>query len=229
MSLVVFVLASLAILLIALGPAAWVNEVIRRYDLERSDFPGNAGELACHLLRQANLREVKLSVSESDNRYQVRTRTILLKPEIIQGRSLSAVAIAAHEVGHAIQHHIGYRPIVCRDHLLGILQYTEKAAATILVVTPFVAVLTQLPLLGAGMFISGVALFGVSVLTQALALPVEFDASFNRALPILMCGYLDLTDLGASKRILRAYSLAGVASALANTVNFWYWISVFRR
>lgn len=76
---------------------------------------------------------------------------------------------------------------------------------------------------------AGILLISISVVVHLFTLPVEFDASFNRALPILeRGGYLPRADLPAARRILKACALTYVASSLASLLNLWAWIRFLR-
>ena len=70
---------------------------------------------------------------------------------------------------------------------------------------------------------------GFSLVIQIVTLPVEIDASFNKALPILQAGYLKSHQLPAAKRILKAAAWTYVAASLATLLNFWRWVAVLRR
>ena len=105
----------------------------------------------------------------------------------------------------------------------------ERAGSIILLATPLLGALTRAPGLIALQLGAGILVMSISVVIHAVTLPVEFDASFNRALPILeRGGYLAKDDLPAARRILRACALTYVASSLASLLNLWRWIRVLR-
>ncbi len=94
------------VLLLALvfGPQFWVQWAMKRHGGERPDLPGTGGELARHLLDEAGLQSVPVEETEIGDHYDPEARAVRLLPQNLAGRSVTAVAIAAHEVSHAIQH-----------------------------------------------------------------------------------------------------------------------------
>jgi len=226
--------ALIAIVLIILffGPQVWMTNVMTRYHRERQDFPGSGGELAEHLIKRLELKDV--SLERSDNKqgdhYDPEARTIRLGQKIYDRRSLTAVVVTAHEVGHAIQQYSGYRPFYLRWQIARYLPIIEKMASIILVAFPFIAVLFRLPLIGGLLLLVGIATMLVPVVFHLITLPVELDASFNRALPLLKAGeYIPKEDLPAAKKILTAAALTYVSASLASVFNFYRWIAILRR
>jgi len=138
------------------------------------------------------------------------------------------MVVAMHEVGHAIQDNVGYQPLHARTRLILFAQTAEKIGAGLIMAIPIVALVTRVPAAGELMFLGGLASLGVPVLVHLLTLPVEWDASFRRALPIL-AEYLPTEDQHAARRILTACALTYVASSLASLLDFWRWIRILRR
>ena len=95
-----------AILLVALifGPSWWIRHVLRKDGVERPDLPGTGAEFARHLLDEAKLDHVKVEVTDEGDHYDPLDRAVRLLPQHHDVRSVAAVAVAAHEVSHAIQH-----------------------------------------------------------------------------------------------------------------------------
>ena len=95
---------------------------------------------------------------------------------------------------------------------------------------PIVAGITRTPAAGLFVLLAGIATMGIGTLIHFLTLPVEWDASFNRALPVLeKGGYLSREDLYGARRILKAAALTYVAASLASLLNLWRWIAIMRR
>jgi Zn-dependent membrane protease YugP len=154
---------------------------------------------------------------------------VRLTRDNLDGRSLTAVTVAAHEVGHALQDRDGYPPLESRTRLVRSTRVFERAGSIILLATPLLGALTRAPGLIALELGAGILVMSVSVLVHTVTLPVEFDASFKRALPILdRGGYLPKADLPAARRILKACALTYVASSLASLLNLWRWIRLLR-
>ncbi|MFZ5621916.1 MAG: zinc metallopeptidase [Pseudomonadota bacterium] len=221
----------LALLLVGalFGPQLWVQAVMRRHNAPRADFPGSGGELARHLLDRLGLEGVAVGTTDQGDHYDPVARTVRLSDAHFNGRSLTAVVIAAHEVGHAMQDASGYRPLRWRHRLVGFAQSAQRLGNGLIVATPLIAAVTRMPGAGLLMLAGGLASLGSATLVHLITLPVEWDASFGRALPLLQAGkYLPDKDLPAGRRILRAAALTYVAGTLASLLNLWRWLRLGR-
>jgi Zn-dependent membrane protease YugP len=208
-------------------PQMWTKNILKKHSIERPDFPGTGGEFAKHLIKQHNL-DVDLETTEQGDHYDPQTRTVRLSTNNFNNKSLTAVATAAHEVGHAIQHKEGMALLLLRTPLAKMAFYVEKIAQLALISTP--VFLTVLP--GAARISIIIAIVGMvaSTLVHFVTLPVEFNASFSKALPILKNGnYLSEKDFKASEKILLACALTYVSAALASLLNIWRWLRFLRR
>lgn len=217
-----FVIALLvaAFLALVFVPQWWVRSAMRRHAAERADFPGTGGELARHLLDLAGLRHVRVELAPGGDHYDPIDKAVRLTPQNHDGRSITAVAVAAHEVSHALQDADGNRLLAARVRLARTVQGIELAAAILLTTAPLVMALLRSPALLALQIGVVVILMGSRVLVHLLTLPVELDASFRRALPILERGeYLASADLPAAHTVLRAAALTYVASALVTLLD----------
>lgn len=221
--------AVVLVLVAIFAPQLWARHVLGKYNVERNDLPGTGAELARHLISNAHMQGYTVAQTDAGDHFDPRTQTVALSPAHFDRRSLAAAVVAAHEVGHAIQHHIGYRPLTLRSRLVLSAAAAERLASFALVAMPFVTVLTRSPGAGAGLLLIGVGLMLLPVLVHLITLPVELDASFNRAMPILKSGYLDSADLPRARRILLACALTYFAASLASVLNFWRWIRVLRQ
>lgn len=220
----------LIVLLLLFGPSLWVSWIMRRHSTPREDFPGTGGEFARHLLDRLQLDQVKVESTEKGDHYDPTDHTVRLTPDKYNGKSLTAVVVAAHEVGHAIQHAYEYPWLTLRHRLVPLANSAQQLGNVMIIGIPVIAALTRAP--SAGLLLLGAALlsFGASALVHLITLPVEFDASFKRALPLLRAGrYLPEQDQGAARNILRAAAMTYVAASLASLLNLWRWLRIFRR
>ncbi len=195
----------------------------------RADLPGTGRQFAAHLLRETKLDYCKIVPSVIGDHYDPATHCVALSEPIYNGRSLTAVVVAAHEVGHAIQDHIGLRLLAWRTFLVRVAAVTQKIGSMLMIAIPLVTVLARTPSAGAIVLIAGLMLLFIPVCVHLVTLPVEFDASFERALPILELGYLSTRDLHAARKILLACALTYVAASLAALLNIWQWLRMIRR
>ncbi|MFK5969525.1 MAG: zinc metallopeptidase [Candidatus Marithrix sp.] len=216
------------IIVVIFGPQFWAKRILKKYSRYREDFPGTGGEFAQHLLAQFKMYNVKVEISETGDHYDPIDKTVRLIQSNLEGKSLTAVATAAHEVGHAIQDNINYQPFQTRIKLIQTAQIMEKLGAGLMVMIPVVAIFTHIPALGILMFIGGLMSLGTAVIVHLVTLPVELDASFRRALPIL-ANYISKRDQWAARRILTACALTYVASSLTSLLNLWRWLAILRR
>jgi Zn-dependent membrane protease YugP len=210
-------------------PQIWVRKVIARHSGERADFPGTGGEFARHILDEMQLTHVKVEETKLGDHYDPDAKAVRLTPEHLNGRSLSAVVVAAHEAGHAMQDATGYPPLAARTRLAKQAIRAEKVGAVVMLAAPIVMALAKAPhILLIEVFV-GVMIFALSILLHAVTLPVEFDASFRRALPVLKAGrYLDDKDMPAAREILRAAAFTYVAAAAMSLLDVARWFRVLR-
>lgn len=210
------------ILLLTYGPTLWVKGVMRWHSADRPDFPGTGGELARHLLDEAELHQVAVEMVPDGDHYDPKDKVVRLSRDNYNGRSLTAVAVAAHEVGHALQDQADYKPLAARHHTIRVAAVTDRVGSLAMFVFSFAGAAALGPraiILG----IIAVVLMGlVRVLANLVTLPVEFDASFNRALPILAYGkYIPEEDLPRARRILKAAAYTYVAGSAMQLLNFF--------
>jgi len=227
--LLALILVILVILLF--GPQVWANYVLKRYSTDIEDMPGTGGELAEHLVNRFELDDINVEITEKEgDHYNPEERIIRLAEPIHKGKSLTAIVVAAHEVGHALQQKYGYRPFLLRWRMAKYVAIAEKMASAILIVFPFAAMLTRMPVIGAFMLMIGVGIMLLPVIFHLVTLPVEWDASFGRALPILTAGnYIPDSAVPIARKILTAAALTYVAASLASVLNFYRWIAILRR
>jgi uncharacterized protein len=226
-----FILTVGALLLIALvfGPQWWIKHVLAKHGADRPDLPGTGGEFARHLLDEAKLRDVTVELTGDGDHYDPETRAVRLMPDQHDARSVAAVAVAAHEVSHAIQHARGEPAFTRRVELVRQLVWVERLAMAILILAPVLFILVKSPALVLLQIAAGLALLGIRVAVHLVTLPVEFDASFAKALPVLEGrGYLSGNDLPAARSVLRAAALTYVAAALATLLNIARWFRILR-
>ena len=224
-------IAAILLILLIFGPSVWAKHIFKKYAVEIDAFPGTGGELADHLIKRLELRDVHVEEGErNENYYDPENKLVKLSPENFNGKSLTAVTVAAHEIGHAIQHKSGYKPLALRSRLARFSWAAEKIAAMMLVAFPFLTLLTRSPPVGIFTLACGLTILLLPVLVHLITLPVEWDASFKRALPVLIAGeYIPESAIPISKKILTAAALTYLAASLASILNFYRWMIFLRR
>jgi uncharacterized protein len=225
-----FLLLILALLVLTVGPSLWVQAVIRRYREPANRYPRTGGQTARHLLDTLGLRHVITEVTEHGDHYDPLAKAVRLTADNFNGRSLTAVTIAAHEVGHAVQDARGFGPLRLRTQLVHWVAPIEKVGAGMLMLTPIAGALTRSPYLALIGLAGGVLTLGAGVLVHFLTLPTELDASFVRALPLMkQHGVIRPDDLPRARRLLTAAAFTYVAVALQSLLNIARWWAILRR
>ena len=211
-------------------PQWWVQYSLSRYNRrDEENFPGTGGELARHLLDRLGLSDIKVEATEMGDHYDPEQKAVRLTPDKHDRRTLTAITVAAHEVGHAMQHAAGEPLFAWRTRLARLAMGAQKLGSVLLLAAPVLVLLTRMPSPGLISALAAFLVMGMGVVVQLVTLPVELDASFRKALPVLESGYLDAHQIPAAKRILRAAALTYVAASLGGLLNFWRWMQVLRR
>lgn len=226
----IYLIGVLIILLFVFGPSLWVKRVLERYSQPKDRYPGTGGELARHLLDTLNLGQVKAEITDQGDHYDPDAKAVRLTADKFNGHSLTAITVAAHEVGHAHQDATGYGPLIWRTRLVKFLAPGERIGAAVLMLSPLVTLLTRAPLAGLLMLLGGFLVLGLGAMVHFITLPMELDASFSRALPMLeKGGYLKSGDEPHARRILRAAAFTYVSVSLMSLLNVGRWWVILRR
>jgi Zn-dependent membrane protease YugP len=225
--------STLVILALVLGlatlPQMWVRKVIARHSADRPDLAGTGGEFARHLLDRMQLHHVKVEETSLGDHYDPDAKAVRLLPQHLKGRSLAALVIAAHETGHAIQDATDYGPLKERTRLAKQAVRIEKVGAVVMLAAPIMMVLAKTPNLAVFEVMAGMLLLGMTLVMHAYTLPVEHDASFRRALPLLEGGrYIPEADMPAARQLLRAAAFTYVAAAAMSLLDVARWFRVLR-
>lgn len=199
--------------LISLYAQYHVKTTFSKYSAQYNRRGLTGGGAAQAILDQENLRSVRIErVSGSlTDHYDPRANIVRLSDTVYSVNSIAAVGVAAHEVGHALQHNKGYLPIKLRNAVLPIAQIGSTAAIPLAILG---FVLSWGPLIQ-----FGILLYAAVVLFQIVTLPVEFNAS-SRALGILSSRHLlEEDELLQAKKVLQAAAMTYVASTLTGLAN----------
>ena len=227
MTILVFIVVILGLVFL---PGIWVQRVLARYSEPRDRYSGSGAELARHLLDINELHDVKVEATEDGDHYDPVEKVVRLTQDKYDGHSLTALTVAAHEVGHAVQDKTAYTPLRLRTQLVRVVGPIQRLGAGILMVSPFVGAITRVPQLGIVMFAAGFLTLASSTLVHFVTLPTEFDASFGRALPMLEQHRILLeVDKPHARRLLLAAALTYVSASLMSLLNIARWWAILRR
>jgi Zn-dependent membrane protease YugP len=225
-----YVIIIAIVIALILGPGIWVKRVLAKYSQPEDRYAGTGASLARHLLDKNGLHSVVVEATEAGDHYDPIAKAVRLTPDKHDGHSLTAITVAAHEVGHALQDYHGYAPLKWRTRLVRAMSKIEKIGAGLLLISPFMGLLTRVPALGIITILAGFMTLGSSAIVHGITLPTEFDASFNRALPMLdEHRILKSTDRPHARRLLTAAALTYVSASLMSLLNIARWIAILRR
>lgn len=203
----ILVLIGALICIIASGR---VNSVFNRYSQVCSHSGMTGREAAEKILRANGIHDVTVQHISGNltDHYDPRNKTLSLSDATYQSASVAAIGVAAHECGHAVQHHVGYAPLKIRGALVPVANFGSMAAWPLIIIGLFINGNMSLMLINLG-----ILLFSAAVLFQLVTLPVEFNAS-RRAVKVLEnTGMLYPEEVDATKKVLGAAALTYVASA----------------
>ena len=224
-----WLLFACVILIVVFGPMLWVRSVMRAYSKEVPGMPGTGGELAQHLIDKFKLG-AGVEVSAIGDHYDPKEKMVRLSPANFEGKSLTAVAVAAHEVGHAVQHHTHDRRLAMRTSLIPIADTIARISSGMIWAAPIVGALTRHPVPFSLLVLMGLSGLVMRMLVHLVTLPTEVDASFGKALPMLEEGrYVAPGEEKIIRKILRAASMTYVAAALADVLNLARWAALLLR
>ncbi|MBK8189235.1 MAG: zinc metallopeptidase [Vampirovibrionales bacterium] len=208
-------------------PQIWVKSAYNRY----SQVPASRGEtgaqVAERILRENGVTNVIVEevAGQLSDHYDPGAHAVRLSTDNYHGRSIAGVAIAAHEVGHALQHATGYYPVVLRAAMVPVVNLGSQLGPLLLMVSLGMgAVSHAMPGWAWGLAWLGVLLFSASVAFHIVTLPVEINASM-RAIKILSDGrYVTTDELPGAKKVLTAAAFTYVAVALYSLIQLAYWV-----
>ena len=212
------------------GPSLWVKFVMSRYSSQLPEISGTGGELAKHLIERFSLKDVKVEITEQGDHYDPIEKKVRLVKKNFESKSLTAIAIAAHEIGHAIQDQQGDKRLATRTKLIPIANIVARWSVVIISLSPIIAIITRHPMPFSVLLFLGLSGFFARMIIHAVTLPIEFDASFSKALPILREGnYISQANEKAVSRILNSAALTYVSAALADILNLGRWLIILSR
>jgi Zn-dependent membrane protease YugP len=195
-------------IILALYAQTKVQSAFNKYSQVPSRIGMTGADVARQLLHNNQIYDVTVELTNRrlSDHYDPRSKTLRLSPEVYNSTSLAALGIAAHEVGHAIQHSTEYIPLRLRNAIVPIANIGSNLALPLLLLGVFLG-LPNLALIG-------VVAFSLAVLFQLITLPVEFNASGRAIEALEVGGYLGRDEVGSTRKVLNAAALTYVAATL---------------
>ena len=226
----IYLIIIAALLALVFGPGLWVKHVLKRYSTPENRYDGTGGDLARYLLDKHGLESVTVEITEAGDHYDPTEKAVRLTRDKYEGRSLTAITVAAHEVGHALQDQDAYPPLRLRGALVRLVGPIQRVGAGVLMLSPLLAIATKAPQLGGLMFIAGFLTLASTTVVHFVTLPTEFNASFDRALPLLeRHRILHKSDAPHARRLLTAAALTYVSASLMSLRNIARWWAILVR
>ena len=207
--------------LLSLGASAKVKSTFARYSRVHSRSGLTGAQAAERILHNAGIYDVRIEhiAGNLTDHYDPRTKVLRLSDSVYGSGSVASVGVAAHEVGHAIQHAKGYAPLMFRNAIVPVVNFGSTISWPL--------ILIGLLLRGQTLISLGILLFSLVVLFQLVTLPVEFNAS-RRALVQLEQGNLLARDeINQSRKVLIAAALTYVAAAAGSILQLLRLIILF--
>ncbi|MBW3544337.1 MAG: zinc metallopeptidase [Bacteroidetes bacterium] len=182
----------------------------------------SGAEAAAKMLRDNGITDVRI-VSTSgrlSDHYNPADKTVNLSQDVYQGRSAAAVAVASHEVGHAVQHAKAYSMLKFRSAMVPVLSVSSNYLSWIILIGIFMMNTTPLPLM------LGIGLFALTTLFAFVTLPVEFDASRRALAWMSTTGMVDRQEHAMAKDALKWAAMTYVVAALASLAQLLYLVMI---
>lgn len=213
------------LIFIAFGISIWAQFRVKGTFNRWAQVPISSGltgyDAARRMLDSNGLHDVPIEPVPGalSDHYDPVHRVVRLSEPVYYERSISAVAVACHEVGHAIQHKVHYPMLVARHRIFPLVNITSGIAPLLLLAGFFFHM--------SGLLLLGILFFSAAVTFQLITLPVEFNAS-NRAREVMVSeGYITNEEEGGVAKVLNAAALTYVAAALISLLELLKYIMIF--
>ena len=213
-------------------PSIWVNFVLRKNNETLPDMPFTGNQLGQKLLQENKLENVLIEPIKQIDHYDPLKKKVHISENKLYKKSITSIAVVAHEIGHAIQDKENYKPLILRQKLIEKTMIFQRIGSFLLIIgLPSIFAFTKNPVitLVAAMIIMGC--LSTNVLIHFITLPVEFDASFKRALPLLE-KYVPKENMKQCRSVLRAAALTYLAQSIVSIfrlkVIIFSFINIFK-
>ena len=215
---------------VSLAMSAWLRSTYSRWSKVGNASGLTGAQVAEAILRANNVTNVRVEATKGQltDHYDPRSRVVRLSEGIYGKASVAGMAVAAHEVGHAIQHARAYAPLQWRSALAPVAGIGSQFGMMLAMVGLFIGVGAE----GGGgnaLLNVGIILFSAAVLFQVITLPVEFDASRRALGQLNKLGLVTNQDSSGARSVLTAAAMTYVAAAATSVAYLLYFIMASRR
>ena len=215
-------------LILSTAPVIWLNYVFHKNDQILINMPFTGLEFGKLILSDYGLTEVKIEKSLTVDHYDLLEKKVKVTQDRLSKKSLTAISIVCHEIGHAIQHKEKYKALEQRTSLVKNTAWISQIGSSILLIgIPTILATGYYPLIKICLLLALLSLL-IGIIVHLITLEVELDASFNKALPILIekvpAEYHD-----SCRSILRAAAFTYVIGVVRNFVSLRFiWLMLSR-
>ncbi len=221
-SFTLYILCFLVPMILGLAVQGWLRSTFARNSKVPVASGKTGADVAREILDRNGLHDVPVHPSKAgplSDHYDPRKRGVFLSEPVFAGRSIAASAVAAHEVGHAIQHQEGYVPMKARSAIWPVAAFGSQAW--------FFILLAGLLFGATGLIQLAIVVFAAVVLFQLVTLPVEFNASRRAATQLQELGLVNQGEAVGVRKTLTAAAMTYVAGALAAVAQLLYFLMLF--
>lgn len=205
-------------ILLALWTSFRVKRTFAKYQKVALSSRMSGAEVARAILDREGIQGVRIEQQDGwlSDHYDPKQKVVRLSPEVFQGRSVSSVGVAAHEVGHAIQHSQSYAPMMVRQSLV----FPASAGSTLSYFLVFIGFMMH----SAGMVWAGIFLFSFVVLFQLVTLPVEFNASSRARATLVNSGMISHVEDVHVGKVLNAAAMTYLAALVSSILTLLFYV-----
>lgn len=217
-----YYLIGIVAFVVSLAVSGWLRSTYSRWAKVANSSGLTGAQVAEAILKANNITNVRVEATRGQltDHYDPRTRVVRLSQGIYDQASVAGTAVAAHEVGHAIQHARAYAPLQWRSALAPVAGIGSQFG--------IFAAMIGLMLGAGGLLQIGIILFSAAVIFQVITLPVEFDASRRALVQLNQLGLVSNQDSAGARSVLSAAAMTYIAAAATSIAYLLYFISASR-
>ena len=215
-------------LLLSVFPMLWLNYVFNKNDKILINMPFNGQEFGNLILEEKGLNNVLIEETSVGDHYDLNEKKVKVLNDRLKKKSLTSISIICHEIGHAIQHQENYKPLKNRTIIVKSTAWITQIGNSILLIgIPFIFATGATSLIKTSLIIVLISLI-IGVFIHIITLDVEFDASFNRAMPIIK-EKVPKEYHNACRSVLLAAAFTYVVGTIRNFISLRYiWLLLSR-
>ena len=201
-----------------------VKKTFSKYETVGTASNMTGAEAAKLMLERAGVTDCRIEpiAGRLSDHYDPRDKTLRLSEPVYNARSISAIGVACHEAGHALQHATGYKFLQMRSKLVPVTNISSKMSMPVLMIG--MMLMSLAPALGTPVVLAGVVLFAAAVVFSVITLPVEWDASARAKTAMVNAGIVTDQEVGGAGKVLNAAFLTYLAAAIASIMTLLYYL-----